>query len=219
MFISCNLCFGSYTIDTFIFVRIQMVIWKRIWRLLVIDKEKSKCKVKCDCGNIKIVRTSNLYNNKTLSCWCLRKEILRSKTWKNSATYKHWSSGSKIYNIWSNMKYRCENKKSKDYVNYWKRGVKVSEKWGEFKNFLKDMWGTYKEWLTIERIDNDWNYCKENCRWASKKTQMRNTRKNVYVHWICCAEWDETLGLKPWTTARKIRNGFSFYDIVMETKN
>jgi len=74
------------------------------------------------------------------------------------------------------MKRRCENKKHKAYKYYGAIGIKVCERWNSVENFIEDMYPTFKEGLTLDREDNNKGYCKENCRWATRKVQTRNTR-------------------------------------------
>lgn len=124
---------------------------------------------KCECGNTAIVRGCDLVNGHTMSCGCYKK---MQKAMPNGEM--------RLHRIWSNMKQRCGNPKSKDYENYGGRGIGVCEEWKDsFEQFYYwAMISGYKNGLTIERKDNDGNYCPENCEWITANRQQRNTRRN-----------------------------------------
>ena len=124
---------------------------------------------KCDCGNQKKINGSSVRKGVTKSCGCLSKEIAakRKKT--------HGMSKTKTYHVWNNMRGRCFNEKDPSYKNYGARGITVSERWLTFENFLEDM-GHPPEGLSIDRIDNELGYSKENCRWTDISTQNTNKR-------------------------------------------
>jgi len=79
------------------------------------------------------------------------------------------------------MKYRCLKKETKAQKNYGGRGILYDPKWETFEGFWEDMGDTWKEGLSLDRVDNNGNYCKENCRWATIKVQARNKRTNRYI--------------------------------------
>lgn len=75
------------------------------------------------------------------------------------------------------MKQRCYNRHKSGYENYGGRGIKVCKRWLEgFENFLKDM-GEKPEGMSLERKNNDKDYSKSNCYWATPKQQANNRRK------------------------------------------
>lgn len=80
---------------------------------------------------------------------------------------------------WYGMRNRCTKSWYREYPYYGGRGIAYDPKWETYDGFWEDMGPTYKAGLTLDRIDNDGNYCKENCRWATMKEQMSNTRKTV----------------------------------------
>lgn len=131
----------------------------------------------CDCGTEVNVISNNLRNGHTKSCGCYERERIS----ETQAT--HRQSHKRLYNVWSGMKQRCYNKKSKFYKDYGGRGIKVCEEWRHDYQAFHD-WAYangYDEaapkWkCTIDRIDVDGDYHPENCRWVDMKTQRHNRR-------------------------------------------
>lgn len=124
---------------------------------------------RCDCGKTTIVPTLHLKTGNTKSCGCLR--------YVNAQNIKHGLAGSRIYMCWHNMIKRCCDLTDKDYHSYGGRGIRVCRRWRRFENFVVDM-GPMPVGLTLDRIDNDKGYHKGNCRWATHRQQMLNTRRN-----------------------------------------
>ncbi len=129
----------------------------------------------CFCGETKITNIKNLISDSVTSCGCKMREILSTRN------TTHGQSRTSTYHIWQGMKYRCYVEGSKHYVNYGARGIRVCDRWLElngkgFLNFLEDMGERPKD-KTLDRIDNNGHYCKENCRWVDSSTQAFNQRK------------------------------------------
>lgn len=133
---------------------------------------------RCDCGNIKSIYTGHLRNGKTSSCRCLNADRLKE------CNTTHGLRHSSEYNTWSSMKARCYNPNNPQYKDWGGRGIKVCDRWlikgSGFENFLEDMGRKPSLKHSLDRIDNDNAYYKENCRWAIKKIQANNTRTNIY---------------------------------------
>jgi len=129
----------------------------------------------CDCGNKKIVNNRYLRLGQTKSCGCLRK----TNSCNNGV--KHGLSGTPEYNIWSQMISRCKNKNSPWFHRYGGRGIEVCDRWLNVENFFSDMGKRPTKNHSIDRIDNEKGYSKENCRWATKEQQANNTSKNKYI--------------------------------------
>ena len=120
----------------------------------------------CFCGKEFKVSLDNLKRN-TNSCGCTRFK------------YSHGMTGTRIYYIWSNMMQRCTNPKNEHYSDYGGRGIGLCKEWEVFNNFYTDMKTHYLSHLTIERINNDEGYSKQNCRWSTRFEQSRNKRNSI----------------------------------------
>jgi hypothetical protein len=111
------------------------------------------------------------------------------------------------------MKKRCNNPAATAYSYYGGRGIGYCERWEQFENFFEDMMPTYEPGLQIDRIDNDKDYCKENCRWTTRKVNGRNKRNNKMVtidgKTQCVAAWAEEAGLTYSTIRLRIRRGIT----------
>lgn len=98
----------------------------------------------------------------------------------------HGMSRMRFYEIWKNMKRRCNDKTNKRYKNYGGRGITYDPRWEEFLEFKRDMYFDYLRAIrikkirkpSIERKDVNGNYCKENCCWIPFTDQSKNQTKN-----------------------------------------
>jgi len=125
----------------------------------------------CDCGNATIACYWDLMNGNTVSCGCRQRET--------QLKHGHNRKGSRSseYGIWSAMKQRCLNPKAKRYADYGGRGITVSQEWMAFEGFFADMGPRPSVEHSIERVDVNKGYCKENCTWATDLQQRHNRRK------------------------------------------
>lgn len=181
---------------------------KKFGRLLVLERlprknKRTMWRCRCDCGNYKTTRSENLTRFLTKSCGCLQKEKVY-KTGKENLV--HNMCKTQFYKKYSGIKRRCENIKDPNYFNYGNRGIKCL--WGSFIEFRDDMYESYQAHVkefgekntTIDRIDNNGNYCRENCRWATYKIQERNKRNNRFFTFegksLSIPEWTEIYSIK-----------------------
>ena len=134
------------------------------------SKRKSRYSLyKCFCGSEFKAQNVAVKTGNTKSCGCFKKES--NKT--------HGLGKHRIYGVWLDMMGRCNNDRKKSYKDYGARGITVCEDWHNIANFINDMYPSFIEGLTLDRIDNNLGYYKENCRWVTRNIQMRNTRKLI----------------------------------------
>lgn len=162
-------------------------------------KQNTKWKCECRCGNIVIVSASNLVTNHSKSCGCLKKDFPNAKT--------HGMKKTRTYRIWTGMISRCCNKNHKQFPDYGGRGIFVCDRWKSFVCFFEDM-GEITKGMSIDRIDNDDGYYKENCRLSLPIEQANNKRNNVLISakgkTLTASQWARETGLMAHTIrARK----------------
>ena len=121
----------------------------------------------CDCGTRRVVVAQAIREGKSKSCGCQKAAaIAKAKT-------KHGRAGSRAYQTWWDMVRRCTNPRCANWLNYGGRGIKVCDAWLKFENWNADM-GDPPPNLSLERIDNDGNYERGNCKWATISEQNKN---------------------------------------------
>lgn len=153
---------------------------------------------KCTCGKEINVATCKLLYNGQHSCGCHK---LTQNGYAKTRTYKSWSS----------MVRRCTVKASNRWHIYGGRGIIVCKRWLDFSNFLKDM-GERPVNTSLDRINVNGDYCKKNCRWATRKEQARNRRNNRLItafgqtHPVCV--WAEKQNIKAVTIEWRLDHGF-----------
>ena len=147
--------FGRLTVLSYAFSKNGQTYWKCV----------------CDCGNTLITQRSSLIRGDTKSCGCYNAD--KQKT--------HGMRKTRLYNIWSLIKARCERETCPAYKNYGGRGIKIFLDWHSFTEFLQwSLNNGYSDDLTIDRIDVNGNYEPENCRWIPMNEQKYNKRGSLY---------------------------------------
>ena len=126
----------------------------------------------CDCGGQSYVKTGNLRSGNSRSCGCLgraKQTVLHTS---------HKGTGTRLHNIWLNMKSRCGNPNNPKFKHYGKRGISVCEDWSDFVVFRDwALTNGYSDELSIERKDNDLGYSPDNCTWIPFAEQRINQRR------------------------------------------
>jgi hypothetical protein len=131
----------------------------------------------CQCGNKFITLQNSVRRGLTTSCGCVSKRKSSERARKMSQqNVKHGMCHTREYQTWDTMIQRCTNPNATKYYNYGGRGITICDEWRSFENFYKDM-GPRPELKTLDRIDNEKGYYKENCRWATASEQCLNRRK------------------------------------------
>jgi hypothetical protein len=166
---------------------------------------------RCECGKESIVDSSKLRSRQTTSCGC-RKGLFPNGGTVGDQTRTHGMSKTRIYGTWCKMIDRCSNPKNKSFFRYGERGITVCNRWMKFENFYADM-GLPPQGKTIDRIDNNGPYSKENCHWATGSQQARNRRNTVFLthngQTKKLADWADELGIPRYLIHLRRQRGWS----------
>ena len=113
----------------------------------------------------------------------------------------------RLYHSWFQMKQRCDKPHNPFYNRYGGRGISYDPRWSSFEKFLDDMESSWKPNTSLDREDNDGNYCKENCRWADPVTQSNNRRnRREFEHngnSMTLTEWSGEVGISRSTLSQR----------------
>ena len=175
--------------------RIKMNPWDKFYKLTFLRETRIWNRrawiFKCECWKLTEVQLALARNWNTKSCGCLKR--------KEDSISRH-----RLYATYNGIVSRCTRENTESYKRYWWRGIKCE--WESMKEFISDMYPTYKEWLQIDRIDNNWNYNKENCKWSTRYEQNRNRRSNIMVWDKCLWDYCKEHNLKYVTIQSRVTN-------------
>lgn len=162
------------------------IIGKRYGHLTIIKEVEKKngrrmVQAKCDCWKITVCNLTNLANWHPVSCWCYFQE--KMKTFRK---YDQPTRKMRLYTIRLDIQGRVKWHAGKK--NYYDRWIKCFRR--NFEEFKHDMGEAYEKHVkefgekqtTIDRIDVNGHYCKENCRRATIKEQQNNKRVHVITN-------------------------------------
>lgn len=129
---------------------------------------------------------------------------------------KYGQENHPLYYRFKTMRNRCYSPKVVGYSRYGGRGIRVCERWDTFSGFLADMGESWRPGLFLDRIDNDGDYCPENCRWVTRKENNNNTRANRVVSFrgkrMTLSQWSDHLGINYRMLRVRLWRGWSIED-------
>lgn len=169
----------------------------------------------CACGN-KFKSAGSALRKHDVSCGCKKGFLVsEGRTTERTLLLKKYRSE---YIIWRNMISRCYKNYNDDYENYGGRGIRVCKRWkNSFENFLDDMGPRPSKKRTLDRIDNEKHYTKNNCRWATARQQSNNRRSNLNITYkdetLTQVQWCRKLGL----TRRQVKAKFGLPKGIWDT--
>ncbi len=130
---------------------------------------------RCDCGTERNLLSNNLVIGNTLSCGCLRREVIRQRNLTHGE-----SAGGHLtaeYRAWQSIRRRCFDPRHPDYHNYGGRGILMCDEWRNcYQAFLAHVGRRPSPKHSIDRINNELGYQPGNMRWATSIEQIVNRR-------------------------------------------
>lgn len=168
---------------------------------------RRKALFKCNCGSefealIDLVKRGN-----TKSCGCLHKEALKSVQLKSVT---HGQTSHPLYMTWKGMISRCYNKDDIGYFRYGGRGIRVCDEWQDINTFITDMYPSYAKGLQLDRINNDGDYNRSNCKWSTRRENSNNRRNNRVIEYNgiskTISEWSRELNIPLNTLLYRLNN-------------
>lgn len=191
--------------------RIDLQVGTKYGRLVVLRscevRGRRRWECRCSCGGLVTATSWEIRSGAVVSCGCKKKDHLLSMT------ETHGDSKSPEFKAWENMITRCENEGTFYFKHYGGRGIRVCKRWREsYEAFLEDMGRRPGKGYSVDRFPNkDGDYEPGNCRWATQKQQMRNTRitrmLTVDGETKSLAEWSEISGLDRGVIVYRLKKG------------
>lgn len=182
------------------------LIGRKFRRLAVLGyfgESKILLEVLCDCGRKRVLAATRILAGQ-VSCGCAN-TTHRSKKREDARL-------TRLKIIWRGMLSRCLNVKHTNYCYYGARGISVAERWLDFNNFRTDMGYPPNPTFSIDRIDNNKSYSRENCRWATRDQQSNNKRSNrKYIYKgkiLTISQISKIIGVNRATIAARINSGW-----------
>lgn len=173
---------------------------RRFGKLVVLSRTRDErtqrpvWECQCDCGNKKLVTSSDLTHGRVMSCGCFHSEMVAKRN------FRHGLKRHPLYMVWRDIKDRCYNSKNIGYHRYGGRGILMCDEWLNSPDvFIR--WGEthgYEKGLQIDRIDNDKGYSPDNCRFVTCHDNNRNKSTNYFVEYNgekkVLKDWAEEIG-------------------------
>lgn len=181
-------------------------------RWIVIDIWTRRiCVCVCECGLYSTVWIRDLLSGASRSCGCLSHEQRLARG----------DAGHRIpeYKIWQQMRDRCFNPNNPSYKDYGGRGITVCEQWSSFHTFILDVGQRHDPRLSLDRFpNNDGNYEPGNCRWATRRQQCLNTRRNIKAEingvTKTTSEWADIYGIKRVSLRSRLMRGMPVIEAI-----
>ena len=148
----------------------------------------------------------------------MRGNFITDRSNSKNPNYIDGRKGTRLYSIYRNMLSRCYNKNTPAYKYYGGRNIGVSIDWrNDFKNFKKwALENNYNDGLTLDRINNEYDYVPTNCRWVPMKIQNNNKRSTHFVTindvTLSLDEWCELFDMNYHTVQDRLRRGWNTID-------
>lgn len=179
------------------------------------DERAAQWVGRCVCGTEIVATISYFRVRRTMNCGCQTERLMKERHRTHGHTI---GKKSPTFLSWDGMIQRTTNPNNAQFTDYGGRGIKPCPKWLSFQGFLEDM-GERPDEHTLERVDVDGPYSKENCRWLPIKDQNRNKRNTVWVEWqgekVPLRELSERYGLDRSLVLQRYRHGWTMEQIFL----